>query len=826
MTHDSCLECHQESTLSLVRDQWDTFGSQYEKGQAIAAQIEAEEQELAALERRLDDSDPDAFLPPLVSHLETHQTLLTAHSVSDHTVTLLSALVSFHSTIATLADSITSGQLHPAALEHLRESIQAVESGAEEWIEDTDVWKGLVKWQSDEQSRLETALQNTFESAFEFSLPPPSAFKDSIQHPSTSLVLCSELRAAPKGPTLSLSDVMTALDEFSQLTGRQSKVEGLLARVSKQVLRGFVAPFLEANGTVEWQVEVEEDGDTTRKNKLAFSYSEGPSKNSKKVILGAVDVEEGGGESDPIAALAEFLAFFTTHSSLFPSSGSTSRYTSFFTASLTPSVQSHVITSHLVPSLPSSTGDLTRYISLLDRATTFESEFLPSRNLFAFLPPSTSSQGSVEESHILSTWAKSLPQHYARALGERALARVRNQVKNWDWANPQGGEMVDVEVREEEEMEGLLRGLELGLNEEDAQGGTGGSFSKEQKTEDKETKRRTELETVPKGAKREMTLEEALAPRPPRAVTPPPLSPPPPREPTPPIRLATPPAAQSTGRKNKLKLGASKITNSSVPFLPPKSPSPPPMFQGDDLQLPTPSIATTTLPPSPEPASVALPPISTSTSAVQLDPLASQQHNRSNSRSSSAGGHGTPILSPRPISIPSAASFTHAVEHSDEEQVHEIVERAQRTIAEEGKDIFEPLEEVRTQGVPEMVVGERELEKEIEIKSEEEAEELARSEGASALTMEALGHVEQFDEDEKPFIKQEDDDEEAQAVQAPNESIIDHFGTDLSEVKQEEDDERSVLVKEEEQSNELETTPQIGDVSTCSLLSRARHSRS
>ncbi|GAA5969776.1 hypothetical protein JCM3765_003453 [Sporobolomyces pararoseus] len=793
-----------DSTLSLLQDKWDTFHEQLEKGQGILVQLEEEERELKTLEETLDDSTPSAFLPSLISHLESHQSLLAAHAVSTHTVTLLSSLLSLHSTISKLSDSITTGQLYPSAVQHLRESIQAVERGAEDWIEETEVWKGLVKWQGDEQSRFETILQNTFESAFDFTsgLPPKPASADPTSTTTSALQLTSNLQAAPNGPVLRLFDVLKALDEFSQLTGKQSRVEGLLARVSKQVLRGFVAPFLESNGRVEWQEDEKEAVEGSKKTNLKFAYPNPTVEGIHKVVLTSTTTEKEEGQN-PIDELSQFLTFFTTHSSLFDSEEPSSRYTALFTASLTPSLQSYLITSHLVPSLPSSTRHLTTYLSLLSRSTTFESTLLPSLNLFAFLP---SASTTSEESHILSTWSKSLPQHYARALGERALARVRNQVKNWDWANPDGGEMVEVEVREEEEMEGLLRGLELGLNEDEAL-----HEGQENQTEKEQKKRRTELETVPKGAKREMTLEEALAPRPPRVVTPPP-PPPPPREPspTPQIQLADPPPPTATvggGRKNKLKLGASKITNpQSVPFLPPKSPSPPPMFQGDDLQLPPPSLTTTTTTTTiTEEPSSSLPPISTSTSAVQLDPgFTSQQHNRSNSRSSSTGGgQGTPILSPRPISIPSAASFTHAVEHSDEEQVHEIVERAQRTIAEEGKDIFEPLEEVRDGGI-EMVVGEKELEKEIEIKMEEEEEgEQAKYEGA--LTSEALGQRDE--EEEKPVIKSEEDLEEAGSFQT--ESLIEIVEPDLEEIKQDEEEER--IVKEEEMSNELETTPQVGD---------------
>lgn len=673
----------------------------------------------------------------MLSHLESHQSLVAAHLLSTHTVTLISSLLSFHTTISTLSSSITSGQLYPTAITHLKESIRAVEEGAEDWIEETDLWKSLVKWQGDEQMRFETTLQNSFESAFDFSLT------SNINESASTLLLKSDIRASPSGPILPLIDIMKALDEFAQLTGRQSKVEGLLARIAKQVLRGFIAPFLEANGTVRW------NGEDKLKSKLKFTYPESNEDGVKMVRL--EKAEEG--EANPIDGLSNFLSFLTQHSSLFTSP--TSRYTSLFTASLTPSLQSHLITSHLVPSLPSSSSSLSSYMTLLSRSTSFESTFLPSHDFFAFLPPSSSS----EESHILSTWSKSLPLHYARALSDRALASVRNQVKSWDWGS-EGGEMVQVEVREEEEMEGLLRGLELGLDEHE----------ESQEESNTEKKKRTELETVPKGAKREMTLEEATAPRPPRKLrTPTSPPPPPPLEVEQEVQRPTTPPTASLGRKNKMKLGASKLKRDQQVFLPPSSPSPPPMFQGDDLAAPTPLT-------------------------TQLDPPQAQDRGS------------TPILSPRPISIPSAASFTHA---QNDEEVHDIVERAQRTIAEEGEGIFEPLEEIRKEdeggkGV-EMLFGEgREgsvEEYERYIKEEEEEE------GRVRLTQEALEKSQESEE--KPFIKQESQEpvqvkEEEEQEHKP--VLVEVTEPDLEQIKKE-------IKEEEQESIELEQTPQIGDVS-------------
>lgn len=702
-------------------------------------------------------------MPPLLSHLESHQSLVAAHLLSTHTVTLVSSLLTFHTTISTLSESITSGQLYPTAITHLKESIRAVEEGAEDWIEETELWKSLVKWQGDEQSRFETTLQNSFESAFDFKLPA-SGGNDSV----STLLLKSDITAAPTGPNLPLTDILRAIDELAQLTGKQSKVEGLLARIAKQVLRGFVAPFLEANGPIRWDGE---GGGGDEKPKLRFTFPD-----SSEVGVKMVRLEPAGDnseEQDPINGLSTFLSFFTQHSSLFPEPSS--RYTSLFTASLTPSLQSHLITSHLVPSLPSSSSSLSSYMTLLARSTSFESSFLPSHHFFAFLPPSSSS----EESHILSTWSKSLPLHYARALSDRALARVRNQVKSWDWGS-EGGEMVEVEVREEEEMEGLLRGLELGLNEHDE------SANEE---ENREKKRRTELETVPKGAKREMTLEEATAPRPPRKPRTP-TPPPPPPAPVPiqiepevvEVQRPTTPPTASLGRKNKMKLGASKINKDTKLFLPPSSPSPPPMFQGDDLIAPP--------PPS---------------SSQQLDPPPQDQDRR------------TPILSPRPISIPSAASFTHA---QNDEEVHDIVERAQRSIAEEGEGIFEPLEEIRQseeggKGV-EMLFGEG-REGSVEDYERQIKEEEEQNAGGMRLTEEALEKSQEPEmKDEKPFIKKEESVEpvvKEEEEQEPQPVLVEIVEPDSEDIKRE-------IKEEEQESIELEQTPQVGDVGLLRTFNR------
>ncbi|GAA6016544.1 hypothetical protein JCM11491_002356 [Sporobolomyces phaffii] len=830
-----------DSTLALLRAESDTFHDELTRGRNVLRDVARDDAELAALEREVDPADaacPDAFLSPLVDHLEQHRAVATDHAHASHVVTLVTALDQLHSAVEALADATTAGTLYPTAVEHLRHSAHLVERGAQDWIEDTDPWRLLVRWHADELARLDQTLQLALQLAFDFDTTSTT----------TRLTLSSHAKAHPDGPRIELEDVLRALDDLGRITGEQSAVERLVATVSKHVLRNFVAPFLDANGTTTWPDDL--GGavvERTLPKRLAFSYPPPPDAEvdgPRTVILGPVpaDGDDAASQTDPIAELAHFLAFFTTHCPLFapsPSpSPSPSRYTALLTASLTPSIQSYVITSHLVPSLPAATRHLAQYLALVARATTFESTKLPELNLFAFLPSSAPvGVGAAEEAHIVSTWAESVPHHWARAVGATALASVRNLVQTWDWANPDGGELVAVEVREDEEMEGLLRGLELGLVDDDLGGGGRGGQNHQPVVDDqdgekekKTTRRRTELETVPKGAKREMTLEEALAPRPPRAVTPPPPPPPPP------IRPVSPPGAGPSsgsvggggGRKSKLKLGAAKISKGNDHPRAPSSPSPPPpMFRGDDL-----------------PVAVEVPPISTSTTPSLLDPLASQpQHHRSDSNhhrgggagsgegegEGGGGGLGTPILSPRPISIPSAASFTHAAADQDDDDdddgeagVHAVVERAQRTIAESGTDLFEPLEPVRPEGVEMLVPTAKAADDEIVVKLERDDDddrEQARADEPGLLTPRALEQL-RDNEDEKPFIKRDEDDDDGDdarltgvtvEIVEPDVTIVDAIKREEEEPDEEEEEEAVVVVKEEELSTELETTPQIGD---------------
>ncbi|GAA5897511.1 hypothetical protein JCM6882_003504 [Rhodosporidiobolus microsporus] len=556
-----------DKTLALLKDNWDDFNGQLKEGDELIKRLEDEERELKDLEEVVDG--PDAFLPPLVAQLSSHQSLSAAHLLTTTSITLLSALLTFHTTTSALSSATSSGDLS-AAVDALRSVTSAVEEGAEDWIEETDVWKSLVRWAGEEESRLESALLSALETCFDIS--PASASNGQT----ATLTLRERVAAAPGGPQLSVATLLEGMEEFAGVTGRaKSQAEGVLQRLAKGMVRHFVAPFLEANG-----------GSAAKKagkRRLAFSLESGEEEGVHVVKL-APAAEGNEAEQDTLTSLSSFLAFFSAHSSIFPPSSSTdeapSKYATTLTAHLTPPLQSHLISSHLSPSLPSSTATLPTYLSLLDAASQFEATFLLEHHYFAFLPFRTRSGGKeVEEQRVIRSWEQRVPNHWAKAVGDEALARVRTAVKGWDWGE---GETVEVEVREEEEMMGLLLGL--GMGDDDAKDGSSGSGKAGEGGARKPGQ--LALETVPKGAKRIMTIEEATAPKPPRPKTPPPPPPPPaPVEPDPTPAAPTPPLATAPGKRGKL--GAAKIATP----LPPRSPSPPPLFQGGDAPAPPSSAA-------------------------------------------------------------------------------------------------------------------------------------------------------------------------------------------------------------------------------------------
>ncbi|GAA5851143.1 hypothetical protein JCM8547_004143 [Rhodosporidiobolus lusitaniae] len=593
-----------DKTLALLKDNWDDFSGQLKLGDELLKQLEDEEKELKDLEDQVDG--PNAFLPPLLAQLEAHQSLAASHLLSTTSVALLTALLTFHTTTSTLSSATSSGAL-PSAVDALSAVTSAVEEGAEDWIEETDVWRALVRWAGEEESRLGSALQTALEGCFD--ITPASTANGQT----ATLVLRERIAAAPSGEFLSVEKILEAMKEFASITGRQGKSSGVLQRFAKGLLRHFVAPFLEANGRVKVGAESQEQVVETKKApkpRVAFRFEE-EEEGVHVAHLSPARSDDASASTDTIAELSSFLAFLSSHSSLLPPSESDappSEYAITLTAHLTPPLQSHLISSHLTPSLPHSTASLPAYLSLLSSASSFESSFLPSHGYFAFLPPrSSSSSSEVEEQRVIRSWAQRVPHHWAKAVGDSALARVRTAVKGWDWGE---GETVEVEVKEEEEMLSTLLGLGLAGEGEDASAGTrtpgGTALSRAERRPGQ-----LALETVPKGAKREMTVEEALAPKPPRPKTPPP--PPRPKTP-PPAEHAPPPSptqqqqnASTTGSLKRGKLGASRIAK---PLLPPRSPSPPPLFQGGDAPPPPPpssSQPSSSLPSSTPPAPSQIP---------------------------------------------------------------------------------------------------------------------------------------------------------------------------------------------------------------------------
>lgn len=480
---------------------------------------------------------------------------------------------------------------------------RAVEVGADEWIEDTDVWKSLIRWAAEEESRLEAALQGAVESCFQ--VQPASTANGRVAR----LTLCERVPAAPNGPEIPVEALLRGLEDLAVITGRKDQSDAILVRVAKQLLRHFIAPFLEANGPPR--------SAGASKPRLDFVVSSDPSRAGEHSM--SLQTAEGDG-AEAIEGLSVFLDFVTKRSSLFPTSPSdiTNKHAAVFTAHLTPSLQSHVISSHLTPSLPISIESLDEYMATLATANAFESDFLAAHHLFAFLPPSLRREGrEVEEQRVIRSWATRVPHHWARHVGDAALARVRTSVKSWDWG---AGEMVEVEVKEEEEMLGLLLGLGLVDPEDEAavSAAAAGDPSQIDLRNQNETSSSTQqqhgpsfdgkrrlprelaLQTVPKSAKREMTVEEALRPKIRRTRTPSP-----PRRPDVVVPSAVPeepernepetveqeeaPASSAPqGTLRRGKLGAARIAPLEAP--PHRSPSPPPPLsppkQNDQASMP------------------------------------------------------------------------------------------------------------------------------------------------------------------------------------------------------------------------------------------------
>lgn len=286
--------------------------------------------------------------------------------------------------------------------------------GADDWIEQLDSWRSLVKWASEEEVRLEGSLVGALEACFEFQGTAEGA----------KLVLKSRMTAAPQGKELDLMVVMTSLEEMLARSGKS--INSHLARIAKQMMKYFLGPLFEADGRA-----------TTMKGRLGITYSSAE-EGSSTATRGFT--EQSGSLLDEVKS---FLTWFGAHSPLLPPSP----YAAIFTAQLTPSIQSLVVSLHLIPSLPASISLLPEYLETLSSAATFESEFLVSSGYLSFLP--AGEETIREEGRVIGEWMERVDQHWARKVGDSALEEVRELILTNDWK----AEMVDIEIPVEVDVE-------------------------------------------------------------------------------------------------------------------------------------------------------------------------------------------------------------------------------------------------------------------------------------------------------------------------------------------------------------------------------------
>lgn len=356
-------------------------------------------------------------IPTLIDRLTAHSSLAQTYSLSTHTLALLNTLLGLHTSISTVSNHITAGAL-PLAVAAVRELQSALTRGAEPWIEDTDAWKSLRRWAADEQIRLEGAVLGTLEACFDFTPSPGMA--------GATLRLRSSIAAAPKGEQLAVPVLLQALEDVFVLGGAGKKVDGHLARVAKHLLKYFIVPYLEANGQ------------PTGGTQLEIVYGEEPG--AATATLQPCASSPTMSEESPLTAISTLLTFFASHTTLLPPSP----YAASFTANITPIIQQLVISAHLQPSLPSTIDQLAPYLPLLSAAASFESSYLVSSGYFAFLPKDSHGQ-MREEGKVIQSWVDRVDRHWAKKVGDRALERVREEVRQSDWEAEKRNVQIDVE---------------------------------------------------------------------------------------------------------------------------------------------------------------------------------------------------------------------------------------------------------------------------------------------------------------------------------------------------------------------------------------------
>ncbi|SGY44307.1 BQ5605_C001g00140 [Microbotryum silenes-dioicae] len=421
-----------DQTRKLLEHHWGAFQEQVADGKELLARIEEQELEIGALQQELDGED--AFLPGLIEQLTSHSKLTQAHQLNLYTIQLATTLLELHTAVATLSDLITQGAL-PSAVPALSALRSHVSRGVEPWIASTEAYIVLRRWSLDEQVRLEGVLAGSLEACFEF-LSPSTTEADPTTTTTTAwtLNLRNAISAAPKGDYIAVEELWAALEHVYAM-GREGEpikrtVDTHLTRIAKQTIKYIVAPYLESNGA--------------GKRKTEIIYSEvGELDGAITISLQPVvdGEEEVPSVEECLKDLGAFLAFFGQHASLLPPSP----YASTFTQHLTPTLQSLVVSSHLLPSLPSSSAHLESYLSVLDAARTFEADFLDSNGYFSFLPSTAGPE--VEERRVIRDWIERVDRHWAKFVGDQALVDARKAIvgdEEWE------GEKRDVEVQVDE----------------------------------------------------------------------------------------------------------------------------------------------------------------------------------------------------------------------------------------------------------------------------------------------------------------------------------------------------------------------------------------
>ncbi|KAM0787866.1 hypothetical protein ACM66B_003918 [Microbotryomycetes sp. NB124-2] len=430
-----------DQTRVLLEDNWQPFQEQVADGKELLARMDEEQQELADVQQQLDGER----LPTLVDKLTAHSQLAQSYSLTTHTLTILTSLLSLHSAVSTVSSHTTAGSL-PLAVAALRDLQSALQRGAAPWIEQTDAWSALKRWGADEHTRLEAAILGAFEACFDFvaTTSPSSGTTTTTQFEGSKLTLRSNVAAAPKGELLDVPVLLQALEDVFVLGGGTKKVDAQVARVAKHMLKYFITPYLEANGQ------------PSSSSKFDIIYEDVPGAKTATLTKRVFDKDDTpaltSAAEDPLAVVADFLTFFAKNTTLLPPSP----YAASFTANLTPIIQQLVISSHLVPSLPSTINELTSFLPTVLAASSFEAKFLPSAGYFAFLPKD--SRGRVrEEAKVVQSWVDRVDKHWAKKVGDTALERVRRQVQLQDWNEK---EIVNVNVMIETDVPGQMQEIQ------------------------------------------------------------------------------------------------------------------------------------------------------------------------------------------------------------------------------------------------------------------------------------------------------------------------------------------------------------------------------